>query len=420
MNDTKVFVIIIIISTAISFEITPIREIGGNIRLIEFDHELNTYVATYEESNTRLYKLDPEKNVLWRYYIEGNVEKILINTKNDVYLFLTSDDNISINIIENGTLDIVKIDINIPPALSAILDNDDNLIYGGGDFGMKILRPGENESIAIGNIENFQVYGPETEIVDKDGNVYLGGIIKGTIDNEFVVITKEEMQEDVPQSKIVEGVLENPTSEFVQEILLNDKGEIFLSTLDMLSPVATIQKIFNGTRITLLNDTDYQNHHGYVANDKVVCTSSVNLFDLCIFRILTSDYEFIPIMNLQNATVDACRSLQFESDEKGNVYIGSLYKLDSSPLEILYNGELESFGVHFNVDDINIMSILLDKNNTLWVLSYEKGLFYVEEGAVNATKVQDSENLHLVNMRKNKNNNDIFLYSRNNLYVISD
>lgn len=416
----KLFFALFFIAGFHAFEITQIEGISGPISQAAFDNESNLWVVI---ENGSLYKLNPDKKIVWDYDLNVTVLScdFIINMKNDMYMGCNVKE-VKKSFIGrvNGTifesLDEFDADFGLG---KVILDEDDNLFYY--DFqiseynALRMLKPDGNGPIIIKGLENTTI---DEIFLDKEGNVYGSGYTTTILDGIFFVIPKEAKQDEVPEADMIDVVGEGRSGSVVST--LSDGQNIFISLFDNDDITGVVKKLSNGTLTTILEIPIHENLLGLLLEDKIIVATFFPDND-CNFLYYYKSDGSLKLIQLSEPNKDwrSCMTLIYKADESQNVYIGSRHKLGKSSLEYLHHDESETIGVDFENDQTQVHGIEFDENGNLWAFDLNKSVFIIENGTTVAKKVEYFEGLRPRAMIQNPNTEEIIVVSAEGMHVIS-
>lgn len=142
---TAVVLLILSITAITTIEINPIEGVQGEIFITRFDSSSNLYVVSSEPS-LRVYKLDSEKNVVWKEWIYDPVEDLHVTSQGHVYLIQsigsTGNFRSNITLFPAGTKNFIQLDLTRVDG-AHLLEGEAYLFYDGSDSSVKLLKRGE-------------------------------------------------------------------------------------------------------------------------------------------------------------------------------------------------------------------------------------------------------------------------------------
>lgn len=332
--------------------------------VIEFDSNGNAYVFIRTHKNLQLLKINSDKKIVWKMDSPKIVLRIIINSRDDVYVIFQHGDHSLLTILQESTSTFQEIDFLCSDEI--IMDEDDNLLYDKED-GVYILKRNAASPIRVKNLEEWIFLYQENFAQDNQGNIYLGlNHINQTI-TTIAVITKDAKQEEIPQAEVLPVFKDY---EIMNSILLDQNSDIWAISWSFDNE-AHVRKLVNLS----LTET-------------------------------TGEYYFPDLI----------------ADLDRNIYVSSEFLFDhkiNSPLALVKYGEVNAIGIE--MDDVIINSMLIDGNEDLWILTECDGVYYVKKGGKNAVKVNSLSrwDSSFTSIHVNKLTNEIFILSSEGLFFTS-
>lgn len=332
--------------------------------VIEFDSNGNAYVFIRTHENLQLLKINSDKKVVWKMDSPKILLRIIINSRDDVYVIFQHGDHSLLTISQESTSTFQEIDFLCSDEI--IMDEDDNLLYDKED-GVYILKRNAASPIRVKNLEEWIFLYQENFAQDNQGNIYLGlNHINQTI-TTIAVITKDAKQEEIPQAKVLPVFKDY---EIMNSIILDQNSDIWAISWSFDNE-AHVRKLVNLS----LTET-------------------------------TGEYYFPDLI----------------ADLDRNIYVSSEFLFDQtikSPLALVKYGEVNAIGIE--MDDVIINSMLIDGNDDLWILTECDGVYYVKKGGKNAVKVNSLSrwDSSFTSIHVNKLTNEIFILSSEGLFFTS-
>lgn len=332
--------------------------------VIEFDSNGNAYVFIRTHKNLQLLKINSDKKIVWKMDSPKIVLRIIINSRDEVYVISQHGDHSLLTILQESTSTFQEIDFLCSDEI--IMDEDDNLLYDKED-GVYILKRNAASPIRVKNLEEWIFLYQENFAQDNQGNIYLGlNHINQTI-TTIAVITKDAKQEEIPQAKVLPVFKDY---EIMNSILLDQNSDIWAISWSFDNE-AHVRKLVNLS----LTET-------------------------------TGEYYFPDLI----------------ADLDRNIYVSSEFLFDQtikSPLALVKYGEVNAIGIE--MDDVIINSMLIDGNDDLWILTECDGVYYVKKGGKNAVKVNSLSrwDSSFTSIHVNKLTNEIFILSSEGLFFTS-
>lgn len=408
----------IFFASAVSdYVLQQINGIDGVAQAIEFDSDGNAYVSTIsnEDGSPHLYKLNSAKEILWTTNITDFVSKIIINSQNDIYFQSPAGPlETSISIFREDTLTIEKIDEIYGFAI--FLDEANNIIYTGND-GIKILRPKSTTPILIKNLEGYYIPDEFSFGIDSKGNVYLGLTDFTLYKFSFAVLTNESKQDDNPFATNYNL----DANYFIDCLTLDQNDDVWVFTSNFFS-TSQILKFSNGVFSEILIDDKYETHTSKAVRDRVYVISVTFNDVIAPTYFLTLDGEVHNIQELNEVPADTYLTAQIVADNDGNAYIGAYFASERGPLVLIRPNEDNAVWISFP-QIVNIDTMIVDGNDSLWIVTDGQGVYCVSKGETAAVKVVASEEVDedlYGDVNINKRTNELLVLGFSGLYVVSN
>lgn len=408
--------VITYISAINSFEIQKIEGVEGYAYDVIFDSKFNSYVdATGPDDYDveRLYKLDPQNNVVFVMEFINISLSMRLNDKDELYLFSYSYDdiftfNISIIRVNSSELEhIATVDMG-----TFLVDNDGNLVYYSVNDGIVFLKYNTTDPVTVKNLEHF-LWAENPFVTDSNGNTYLAGLDLDVFENQLVVIPGDS-KEGTPEGFIVEGVLN--TNDYVEQIAINSNDELLISVSN-IENISSVKKLVNGTVTTIYANENYNSYYIYTSEKRTIITADDSLNGTGRVTVLSPDGESVEISNSRNETW----SSEFKSisiDEEGSAFIEwSTEEEEYSQFEFLNYTETKSVEVDLG-DDIFIYYSMFDGNNNLWVKTLYQ-TYFLRKGSLELELVPNATDLINIFVNK-KQSTEIYMSSWDGLYIVSN
>ena len=223
------------------------------VEKVNFDSEGNLFAATSDVDVHRLYKFNPDNEIIWTIDLPDHVvlvTEMLISSRGDVYFQFHHSPNNSVAVLRSGSTEIEEIG-ELSYRLF-LLDNDDNLFYCKDD-GVYMLRPDSSVSVLIKNLEGFREHLTEPGVIDKSGNIYFAVQNVNAQNNSLAVVTREALEEEIPYATFI-NALDNST-QYVENLLIDEENNLWITITDDTSGVAVIKKLVKGNVTTILTDS---------------------------------------------------------------------------------------------------------------------------------------------------------------------
>lgn len=386
MKTFLILTVIIYLGFVNPYNLDYVSGVVGFVELVDFDGDGNIYATSFVKNNDggrdhTLYKLSPERELLSTINLPSRIEivyKMHVTTKGDVYFFFSGDNrNNTFAILKSGSKEVELVE-SISHELF-YLDPYDNLYYGR-ENGVHILRPNSTTPILIKNLENFYVFRPGTATVDKDGNVYFGADGEHSSNNSVVLLTKEELQNEVPEAKFFD--VQDDSDEQIFDIVVDERNDIWIITA-MVSYRGFVKKLAkNGTYETIKLDPTHPDLDVTAAKDRiwVVAANTFETNSPSIYYV-TLDNEVVDIPELQNLTQQMYFLSESLADKDGIAYFKTfnVFTPALGSMIIINPGEKKPIPVQFFPSDPNLVVnyIFMDINEDVWVFSSKSATDYI-------------------------------------------
>lgn len=419
-------ILVSIIGSSCGFEISKIQGIKGEVIGLIFDSDSNALVIARDSVSfglQRVYKLDAQKNILATIEVTDTITQIWVNNKNDFYIITwrpNLNDFTLVNIIRAGSSEMERIQyiVNLEDVYA---DDYGNLIYNtDSGTGVYYLKYNTSTPVLIKNLENFAISFEGPVVTDYNGNTYAGGYVWDTVNQEIanhqLVVIPAVSEEEIPEGKIIEGLLDNPDIDHVDRLSVNSNNEILISITDD-ETTGSLKKLSDDGLTTIFTNERYQNYFTKTGKTRSVITACDYIEYVCRLSYMTLDDEIVQISNLQNQSSVAGR-YKIEIDDDGSIFIAGFNTVVDSTVEFLNFTDSSTVGVDFgDGEEKNVDDIRLDGNGNLWVLS--DAVYFIEKGTLEPVQVSDSRELLSVTLDVNENTNEVFVGTVDGLYVIS-
>lgn len=399
-----------------AFIVQPIDGINGEIEIVEFDSDGNSYVLSNTNTVRHLYKLNLAKEIQWIIDNIGYVWQILINPQNDVY-FLSDEDSIFnynyLGIIREDDLHVEKI-ISKLGNTRMMMDGDGNIFYNG-ENGIFMLRPNSKTPMQIKNLEGWRYNGGQVFAVDSIGNVYFG--VQSISSDQLcsiAVVTKEAKEEEIPYATRYNTEIGYRMSFF--EIDENNGLWAFTSS----SYFSQIINFSNGVVEGIVLDYNYEQHIAKAVKNRIYIVSITDHSDTAPTYFITLNGTVGEIPDLNNVTKDVFKNTKIVADKDGNTYFGSYYPYDKGAVVLIKPDGVNTTGIDFG-DTVNVLSMMLDENEDLWVGTDGQGIYRVKKGeTIPEIATRELSSIYTGYININKKTNEVFIFSRYGLYFVDN
>lgn len=403
--------------------------------IVDIDSDSNTYIIDINQYNStsRFYKLNHEKEILLTKELPCPIVNMIINKRNDVYLFTPKVENENnerkINplvrvprVLKLGSMDLKELDeFSMPDVrLHSIpfLDEEDYLYYNTQD-GVAMLKPDMESPIQIKNLESMSIDNDPfamriltVSTVDKLGNVFFG--LHKIKESEFYVaiLEKEEKDKEQPTAKYLDNVVDKLSH--VTEMVVDDDNSIWFATMD-----GQLRKMKDGKVDVVLQDDLSMFHSLELAKDRIYFFGQSFTEELkCSVLYVTLDGKTHQIPELSNLDAGLCVNSKIVPDSKGNVYISFFEPTEKGHRVVFINRETNEIKGVFNENFPETLSMMVDDNDDLWIL--HKNLYFVEKGTENPVLVPGLlPGSDYYGMKLNKKTKEIFIIGGSGVYVLS-
>lgn len=378
-----------------SYLLKPILVNEGIIEAVDFDLDGNTYTAAVSEKRQGeeehvLFKISPDNKVLWGIIFPSWVKltyKLFITKQNDIYLFLYGDSNSTFAIYrpDSQKFEIIeKLGDNL-----FFLDDNDNLFFTG-EYGIQIFRPGSTKPVQIKNLEKFSVFRTQNTLVDRDGNVYFGVNSDITYNNSMALITKEELQNEIPEAKFLD-VLDSD-SQLITGSLIDDDNNLWVFLTDQGAKKVYVKKLENGVITEDLAEDSFTDIAAISAKDRIYVIEG-SLLEYIRPRIyfITLDKEIVTIPELEEFEPQKFFIADAVADQNGTAYFKSfnLFNYELGSMFIINAGETKPIPVSLEDPEDIIDYIYMDYNEDVWLLTNNEYVYLIKKSETVANKIKD-------------------------------
>lgn len=421
MNLICALYFVINISFICAYHIYPVPGVKGLVKSIQYDSKFNIYVTTNSNSSTIFYKINPTKTIVYQAKNLRNIQKILISTSDNIYLFdqyerfkeaiytFTPDSTTLTKIHEYSLIASVARQTFYCKSVQ-LLDNADNLYFNTG-YGIGMIKVNETIPRAILGLEYFWIDDDSTHAVS-NGNVYLGGS-NLTTDPLIATITTDQQRYSVPNAYISRPL---------------DSTRIEKVSLTGMKPYPNNGVLIgiSGNQARLLNGGVYsfgvllsQYQHDYInfySDTYNFYFFSVNLFNgECYLNYARNiQQSWAIVRNPDVFESDICYNALKASDSVGNFFFAygtQVFTLRSNDTDV----EKITF---LNEPSYNISSIMFDKNDSLWIVAGD--LYEVKKDSAEANQLTHSAVGIQKGLLKMYKHNEILIGTDYGLYVFSN
>lgn len=386
------------------------------IRQVEFDSNGNIYALgyiyddAYDFANCTIYKFNPKRELVSSINLPYRIiifEKLQVTQKGDVYMLFFEQvddpqdhyDGEITSVIRSGSEAIEILDFAYDNLF--YLDPYDNLYYtiqigtDSSHYGIHILRPDSKTPILIKNLEDIRDSSDGGKAVDQEGNIYFTAYAKQLKETVLVLLTKEELQNDIPEAKPIRFM--DPLSEYISQIVADDKNNIWVTERRESTSTGIIKKVTNETYEIIKIEEDRPALHLVAVKDRIwVGATSYEPKDGVSRDIyyITLDDKIVDVPELQNLTQNGSLNLKAVVDKDGTAYFSTpiTFSPELGQVVIVSPGESKPVPVEFVPDTQTVVGqIAMDINEDVWVFRDsldEHLLFLIKKGETTANAIQ--------------------------------